>query len=119
MMLMECKEFNKNIDSFINDKMDEDLYEDFINHYNTCKNCNEELGIYYLAHKIFSNSPDLDNKSNEKYNLSDSINEFISKKEEIIYKNYRYNYFHNMMFWIGNGVSIAVAMYFLYLLFKA
>lgn len=117
---MECKDFNENIDSFIKDEMDEELYEEFINHFNNCKSCNEELEIYFLAHRIFNNSEDLINSSsNEKYNLKDSMKQFISQKEEIIYKNYRYDFFHKMMFWIGNGISVAAALYFIYLLLQA
>lgn len=115
---MECKEFNKNIDSFINDKMEEEMYEDFINHYNMCKNCKEELEIYFLAHMIFKDVESFDSISNEKYNLNNSLNQFISKKEQIIYKHYRHDYFNKMMFCIGNGVSFIIALYFIYLLIK-
>ncbi len=45
---MECKDFQKLINDFIFDKIEysEDLKE-FLNHAKTCKNCGEELELYY------------------------------------------------------------------------
>ncbi|MDE6209179.1 MAG: hypothetical protein K2M73_05815 [Lachnospiraceae bacterium] len=113
---MNCKEFNKNIDSFLKEKIDEDLLEDFIEHYKMCKSCNEELEIYFLAHKIFDNSEDLGENVNEKYNLKESLVNFIKEKEDIVYRNYKRDFIFKMMFLIGDGMSIGLAAYFIYIL---
>ena len=49
---MECKDFQKLINDFIFDKIEysEDLKE-FLNHAKTCKNCGEELELYYTIRR--------------------------------------------------------------------
>ena len=49
---MECKDFQKLINDFIFDKIEysEDLKE-FLNQAKTCKNCGEELELYYTIRR--------------------------------------------------------------------
>ena len=48
-ILMNCKEFEKLIPSFIHDNMKEELLPDFVDHVRHCKECEEELAIQYLT----------------------------------------------------------------------
>ena len=49
---MECKNFQKLINDFILEQIEysEDLKE-FLNHAKTCKNCGEELELYYTIRR--------------------------------------------------------------------
>lgn len=44
---MTCDRAQKLITPFINDELDNEELEDFINHVNTCSECYEELEVYY------------------------------------------------------------------------
>ena len=44
---MTCNRAQKLITPFINDELDNEELEDFINHVNTCSECYEELEVYY------------------------------------------------------------------------
>lgn len=46
---MECREFEKNIPSFLKKNMDYVTMEDFQAHMNTCPSCKEELSIQFLV----------------------------------------------------------------------
>lgn len=46
---MDCKEFEKKIPFFIEDKLEEELLPDFVEHVKHCKECEEELAIQYLT----------------------------------------------------------------------
>lgn len=45
---MNCIEAQRLIMSFINDKLDINQLEEFINHVNSCPDCMEELEVYYV-----------------------------------------------------------------------
>ena len=46
---MDCKEFEKDIPSFINRKMDYLTLKDFYAHMQSCGDCREELTIHFLV----------------------------------------------------------------------
>lgn len=46
---MECKEFEKMIPSFLEQKMDYDTLKEFRSHIYSCENCKEELTIQFLV----------------------------------------------------------------------
>lgn len=49
---MECKEFQKKINDFIFDKMnDSSEIEDFLKHYKNCADCKDELRLYYVVRR--------------------------------------------------------------------
>lgn len=49
MIGLNCKEFEKEIPSFIHDNLEERLLPDFVDHVKHCKDCEEELAIQYLT----------------------------------------------------------------------
>lgn len=46
---MNCKEAEKSIAGFVENKLDDDTMEDFITHVQECPECMEELSIQYLV----------------------------------------------------------------------
>lgn len=74
---MDCKKFQELINDFIFDKIEySDELEEFLNHYKTCKECKEELELYY---SIFRG---MDEVSSPDY--SDEIRDSNSELETII-----------------------------------
>lgn len=51
---MECQEFQKLINDFIFDKIEyTDEIQEFIEHARNCKQCREDLDLYYSIHRGF------------------------------------------------------------------
>lgn len=48
---MDCKEFEKNIPAFVEEAMDYKLLKQFLDHYDNCAECREELTIQVLVHE--------------------------------------------------------------------
>lgn len=46
---MECRETERLINAYINDKLDTEAIETFVNHIESCDSCREELSIQYLV----------------------------------------------------------------------
>ena len=46
---MNCKEFQRQITGFLNDELDVQSLEVFLDHVEACKNCREELTIQFLV----------------------------------------------------------------------
>lgn len=119
-MNMDCKIFNEKINSFINDNIEEEELESFIEHYESCDNCKEEMDIYFMIHNIFDvNGIDSFDKSTSgfEYNLSEKITSFMDKKKTVIFNNYKKTLIFKMIFLIGESFSFGVLAYFIYLLF--
>ena len=46
---MDCVEFDKKIDSFLHDELNDEELNAFLLHLNSCSNCREELEINYIV----------------------------------------------------------------------
>lgn len=90
---MECREFESNIPGFITGELPDEKYDDFIGHYNSCSECNEELEILYLVHNTI-NSDDLDNES---FNLKEKLKIHMKNMEDMVYKRYKCNFFRRLL----------------------
>lgn len=72
---MTCSKTQSLITPFINDKLEMKELEEFINHVSTCKECREELEVYYA---LLTAMKQLD----EDQNLSDDFSLELSEKLE-------------------------------------
>lgn len=80
---MECGEFQKNIQPFINDKLGMRKKEEMIGHLLSCKECNDELEIYYT---IINCLKELEGKLETSDNYHGEYKEFIEKTKKAIHK---------------------------------
>ena len=82
---MECKDFQKLINDFIFDKIEysEDLKE-FLNHAKICKNCGEELELYYTIRRGLGDvkAPD---DSEESVDATQELENIINSIDNYIY----------------------------------
>ena len=74
---MECKEVQKNIHNFINNKLDSKDCLAFIEHIQKCPNCKEELSIEFL---VVTGLQRLDDA--EAFDLQKELTEKIKTNEE-------------------------------------
>ncbi len=72
---MTCSKAQSLITPFINDQLDSKVMEEFIGHVHTCKECREELEVYYA---LLTAMKQLD----EDKNLSDDFSLELSEKLE-------------------------------------
>lgn len=110
---MNCIEFENNISGFIEGKLPDEKYDGFIEHYNSCSECNEELEILYLVHNTI-NSKDWDNES---FNLKEKLKIHMKNMEDMVYKRYKYNFFRRVLLVIAQLMAyVAGTAYVLKLL---
>lgn len=103
---MDCQEFDKNIKSFVVGELDYRQLDDFIDHYNSCEECHEELEINYLLSYM------LEEEEQTTFNLRSELdklieNEFLKKKnlhKKIVMKV--------MFFSLTEIITIIYATYF-------
>ena len=83
---MECSEFQKNIQPFIYGQLNMLKEEEMLEHLLTCKECNDELEIYYT---IINCVKELEGKLETSDNYHGEYNDFIEKTKRDIkkYKN--------------------------------
>ena len=94
---MECSEFQKNIQPFIYGQLNMLKEEEMLEHLLTCKECNEELEIYYT---IINCIKELDGKLETSDNYHGEYNDFIEKTRREIRK-YKKNRFRRRIAFPG------------------
>lgn len=73
---MNCKEAQHNLYNFINGELDEETLEAFINHVNCCRECYEELEIYFT---LTEGMKRLDESGNISINYHDELYDRLKK----------------------------------------
>ena len=94
---MECSEFQKNIQPLIYGRLNMLKKEEMLEHLLTCKECNEELEIYYT---IINCIKELDGKLETSDNYHGEYNDFIEKTRREIRK-YKKNRFRRRIAFPG------------------
>lgn len=85
--LMTCLEAQSNIMAFIDGKLSDDEVTSFVRHMQTCKNCSEELEIYYT---LIVGMRKLDNNEDLPQNFKTLLNEDLDKAKGKVQKAKRF-----------------------------
>lgn len=112
---MDCNEFKKEMNNFIYNTIDDDVIEDFIAHYKSCKSCNEELEIYYMVNKTFNMKSDDGHTVSmpDSYDFKKRLNSKIAYYDEKIYNRYKADFFFRLAFAGTELISLGYAVYFI------
>lgn len=105
---MDCQEFDKYIQAFIDREIDYSRLDDFIEHYKHCEDCHEELEINFLMAYV------LKDDDMTTFNLSKELDRHIQTemlKKEKYDKN---NLFHAMFISFTEIITVLAAFYFLF-----
>ena len=86
---MTCIKTQSLITAFINDELEIDVLEAFVEHIRTCDECSEELEVYYA---LLTAMKQLDEDKNLSNNYKQELIEKLDKTEERII-HLRYNYY--------------------------
>jgi hypothetical protein len=85
---MTCIKAQAMITPFINDKLTMKELEEFLDHVNSCKNCREELEVYFA---LLTAMKQLDEDKNLNSNYSEQLAEKLEQSgEKIIHAKYTY-----------------------------
>ena len=116
---MDCSKFKTEMNNFINNEIDDNDIEEFINHYKSCKTCNEELEIYYMVNKTFNQKFDEGNTVSlpDSYDFKKRLNSKVAFYEEIIYRRYKIDFFFKIIVFGTGLISLAFAVYFILVIF--
>src|SRR5574344_1303590 len=88
--LMECSEFIKCIPDFIDKKLEEDYFDEFIQHAKSCENCKDELEIYYM---IKVGLERIETDSSKSYDIQGELENtlnFYEKRADLRFKKHIY-----------------------------
>ena len=106
---MNCREFESNIQSFITGEFDERKYDSFMEHYNNCSECREELEILYLVHNTINS--DLSDEFS--FNLRDRLKIHMKNMEDMVYRHYKYNFLKNFVIILAETVLSGAGITFI------
>lgn len=106
---MNCREFESNIQSFIKDELPDEKYDSFIEHYNKCSECSEELEILYLVHHTI-NTDETDDFS---FNLKEQLEIHMKEVEDKVYRRYKKRFLRNTSIILAEITTLASAVVFI------
>ena len=112
---MNCSDFKKEMNNFIHDTIKEDVVEDFIKHYRTCPQCNEELEIYYMINMTFNDnavSEDMVEMSNS-FDFKKRLSLKIANYQEKFYQKYKNKFIMRFILCGTEFVAFVMAVYFI------
>lgn len=85
---MNCREFQHNISKFVNDTIEFDTVEDFLEHSNNCKECYEELEIFYM---LTEGLDTIENNTTKSFDLKGALNTKLKEYGEVSYNYFKMN----------------------------
>ncbi len=77
-MKKTCRDFQKQVQPFINHQLDDQELKDFLEHIKTCKKCADELETYYIVDYSLKY---LDNDTTHSYNIQQMLQERLKEEE--------------------------------------
>jgi tRNA threonylcarbamoyladenosine modification (KEOPS) complex Cgi121 subunit len=86
---MTCTKAQSLITAFINDELETDELEEFIEHIQSCEECNEELEVYYA---LLTAMKQLDEDKNLSNDFNQELKEKLERSQERII-HLRFNYY--------------------------
>lgn len=106
---MDCITFNKDIDAFINGRLNDEELNSFLNHLHTCPSCAEELEINYIVQEGMIRMNDktacLNLASAYRHELKNNQEYIASRKRMIILADV----FRTLIFWTVIAVIVVYA----------
>lgn len=106
---MTCMKAQSLITPFINDKLDIKDMEEFLNHIKTCKECREELEVYYISLTAMKQL-DEDKQLSDDFN-QDLANKLESAHEKVMHVKFTYYRKKGILIMIVLLVAVFLSMY--------
>lgn len=109
---MKCSEFTKNIPDFIDDDLKIEYYDEFVSHARECKDCKEELEIYYMVTVGLNRIEDDTAKS---YDIQGELEHQLNRYEDKAEREFKKKIYTQMLIVLAEtcGVLTAVLQFLL------
>lgn len=104
---MDCKEARSYVMPFIRGEMPEDKLEPFLKHVKQCRDCYEELEIYYTVHAGIQG---LDQDRFLTYDLSGALKTELEEAENQVQSRHMFTLFRVLMGCASAAGTLAAAM---------
>lgn len=104
---MKCSKFAQLIPNFIDDNLDTEYYDEFVTHAKECKDCREELEIYYMITVGFDRIEDDTAKS---YDIQGELEQQLLRYEEKADKIFKRKIYTNMLIVLAETCGILTAI---------
>ena len=87
-------------------------------HYRLCKECREELEIYYMINKTFNEDSAEGNTVSvpDSYDFKERLSKKITYYEDKIYRKFRKNFLWGISFVLIELLATLMAAYFVYII---
>lgn len=105
---MVCREAEQKIIDFVNNELDDEKLDKFLEHINICKSCYEELEIYYTIHIALQK---LDYESNASYNINKMLVDNIENKRHNLKRKMYFQIYVNLLQTVAE-IAIGVCVIF-------
>lgn len=104
---MNCQEFDRQMKSFLEQKMEDSVLEDFLCHYQKCAYCHEELEINFLTAWVLNDDVGIS------FNLQEEMDRYIQEELGRMNLRYRYRLAKNTLVAASEIIAFLTVLYFL------
>ena len=112
---MNCSDFKKEMNNFIHDTIEDDVAEDFIKHFKSFDQCNEELEIYYMINMTFNDTSTSEQtvEITKSFDFKKRLALKIAHYQENFYQKYKRDFIMKFIVSGTEFVAIVMAVYFI------
>ncbi len=107
---MNCEEVHQSFDVFLTDRMSVNDTEEFISHIEHCRDCFDDLEVYYMVKAATGELPE---KELESYDLTKLLSDKLEERRKYV----RRRRWMRMVLALGAALSLIFAAYFIFRLF--
>lgn len=105
---MTCKEFTDMVPAFLEDTLDDISLREFLEHYDKCQGCREELEIQFLIDRVFNRMGVADG-----INLEKDLPDYIDRERKLVVNRFRLSGAAVLMELLAIAVFVLTAVLYL------
>lgn len=103
---MNCQVFQHNISKFVNDTINFEIMDDFLDHSKCCRECYDELEIFYMLSEGLDT---IESDTTKSFDLKGSLNTKLNNYSEIAYNYFKMRVISSVTS-IGANIILLVAI---------
>jgi len=108
---MDCREAQSLIIPFIEEQLEMEQLNAFLNHVTTCNDCNDELEVYYIA---LSGTKQLDNDENVVSDFKSDLGKFLANNFKKISQRKKKHLRKKLFLFFGTIILLCIVLFFLF-----
>ena len=104
---MKCEEFNRLLPKFIDDTLESEYYDEFVNHAKECYDCRDELEIHYMIRVGLER---IENDSGKSFDIRGELENRLSEYENRADLIFKRNVYKNVIVALAEICAVAVSI---------